>query len=115
MINSIRRNLQQQYLSNMLATAALPTGALISPDLQSMVRFSLRELRDKMKALSDTNGKGSKIDFASRAHLSEMQARITKVLDAPMVNISLSGLGMSFDDGHTAARSTSSQPEPQQP
>lgn len=82
MIGSIRRNLQQQYLQNMLATAELRSGAGISPDLQNMVRYSLRELSAKIGKALD---KKDSLDFASRAHLAEAKTRIDRVIDAPFV------------------------------
>ena len=50
-------------------------GQLVSPDLQSMVAFSLRELSDQMgvvldKAKTANNGK---LDFATKAHLQRVQ------------------------------------------
>ena len=87
MISSIRRNLQEQYVSNMLATAGLPQGAVVSPDLQSSVRYALRELSDNIGATLDkSTGGATKIDFASRGHLREMKSRIDRVLEKPMID-----------------------------
>jgi hypothetical protein len=87
MLSSIRRNLQKQHLQYMLASVDAPSGALTSPDLQSMVGFSMRELSDQIggvleKTKSANNG-GPKLDFAPRAHLSECKSKIDRVLSAP--------------------------------
>ena len=78
-ISSIRRNLQMQYLSYMLAAAESQPGALMSADLQSMVRFSMRDLGNQIEALL----KAGKLDLASRAHLTEAKNRIDRVLNVP--------------------------------
>lgn len=78
-ISSIRRNLQMQYLSYMLAAAESQPGALMSADLQSMVRFSMRDLGTQIEALL----KAGKLDLASRAHLTEAKNRIDRVLNVP--------------------------------
>lgn len=83
-ISSIGRNLQVEYLNWMLAQANTSPGSNQSPDLTGMVRFTLRELSDKIGDVmkkSGGNGK-SRLDFASRAHLSEAKSRIDRVLDA---------------------------------
>jgi hypothetical protein len=93
MLSSIRRNLQKQHLQYMLASVDAPSGALTSPDLQSMVAFSMRELSDQICGVLEktksangnggaTNG-GPKLDFATRAHLSECKSKIDRVLSAP--------------------------------
>lgn len=86
-ISSIRRNLQQQHVSYLLAAAESRPGALMSADLQSMIRYSLRELNDQLGELLKQAGagSGSKLDLASRAHLTEVRSRITRVLDAPAI------------------------------
>jgi hypothetical protein len=82
MICSFRRNLQQQYLQDMLSIAELKAGTGVSPDVQNMIRYSLRELSTKIGRTME--GK-DQIDFATRAHLSEAKVRIDRVLDAPFV------------------------------
>lgn len=87
-INSIARNLQVEYLNWMLSQANMSPGSGQSPDLTGMVRYTLRELSDKIgdvqKKTGGTAGAAgkSKLDFASRAHLSEAKSRIDRVLDA---------------------------------
>lgn len=89
MLSSVRRNLQRQHLQYLLAIVDSKPGELVSPDLQSMVAFSLRELSDQMgamldKAKSQNNGK---LDFATRAHLTECKSKIDRVLNAPHINL----------------------------
>jgi hypothetical protein len=55
-----------------------------------MVRFSLRELsRDISRTLD--KGNGQRIDFATRAHLTEVQSRIDRALNSPIVAPGTSG------------------------
>ncbi len=84
-INSIDRNLQRNYLDLMLAYARLQPGALLSADLSSMVRQSLRELSSRIgRALRPGAKEGEKVrlDFASRAHLTDCKSRIDRMLEA---------------------------------
>ncbi len=84
MLPSTRRNLQQQHLR--LATSYLAPGSGgISPDLAAMFRYSLRTLAADIETMLEA--RGDKIDFASRAHLSE---------SADLINRSLAGV---FVDG----------------
>jgi hypothetical protein len=87
MISSIRRNLQRQHLAYMLASAGGSRFSPMSPDLQSMVRFSLRELGDEIsEVLSKAKADGElKLDFATRAHLTECRDQIDKALDVQHV------------------------------
>jgi len=87
MISSIRRNLQAQHVQYLLALAEMPTGEAMYPDLQNMVRYALRELSEQIGAtLTRANTpEGSRIDLASRAHLSEVKSRIDRVLSAVYV------------------------------
>jgi hypothetical protein len=82
MLSSIKRNLQQQYIQNMLSVAELRSGTSVSPDLQNMVRFSLRELSARIGKATENK---DRLDFATRAHLTEAKIRIDRVLDAPFV------------------------------
>ncbi|MFN4242940.1 MAG: zinc-dependent metalloprotease [Tepidisphaerales bacterium] len=82
MIPSFRRNLQQQYLQNMLAIAEIRPTSSVSPDVQNMVRLAMRELSERIgKALENRD----RLDFGTRAHLAEAKTRIDRVLDAPYV------------------------------
>jgi hypothetical protein len=92
MINSPRRNLQKQWLNNQLAMANSAPGALMSADLQSMVRQNLRDLSGELAGTL----KSDKLDFATKAHLTEVKSRIDRTIDAPEVNVSVDLGGMLF-------------------
>ena len=83
MISSIRRNLQRQHLAYLIASASASRYIPVSPDLQSMVRYSLRELGDQINdVLAKSKSDGElKLDFATRAHLTECRDQIDKSLD----------------------------------
>ena len=90
MMSSIRRNLQRQHLQYLLAIVDSEPGALVSADLQSMVRYTLRDLNQQIgkvleKAKSADNG--SKLDVGTRAHLTEAKSQIDRVLDAPYIKM----------------------------
>jgi hypothetical protein len=97
LFTSIRRNLQKQHLQYLLATADSQPGRLVSPDLRNMVRFALRELSEQIGSVQDrtkSGANGSRLDFATRAHLNETKSEIDRVLDAPHIKMpSLGGLG----------------------
>ncbi len=101
MISSTRRNLQMQHLQFLLASADAPTGALMSADLQNMVRYSLRELSRDISRLMESGkvASGSKLDFGTRAHLSEVQSRIDRVLNTPVVTPGQSGMRTGMERG----------------
>lgn len=84
-LSSLARGLQRDYLDLMLTYVAQRPGMDMSPDLHAMLSFGMRELSDRIGAvLKDSalpDGK-SKLDFASRAHLTESKSRIDRVLDA---------------------------------
>lgn len=83
-ISSIDRNLQRAHLDLMLSYARAQPGALLSADLTSMVRQSLRELSGRIGRCL-RSGKGErelKLDFASRAHLIDCKSRIDRALEA---------------------------------
>ena len=86
LVNSIRRNLQRQHVQYLLAIAESKPGQLVSADLHSMVCYSLRELSQQIG--TDAAGAGDRIDFASRAHLSETKSQIDRVLNAPYIQMS---------------------------
>jgi hypothetical protein len=89
MLSSIRRNLQQQHLKYLIAIADSEPGNLVSPDLHSMVRFTLRELSEQIgNTLNKAKGDPSILDFGSRAHLTECKSRIDRILNAPYVKVS---------------------------
>jgi hypothetical protein len=57
-----------------------------------MVAYTLRDLSDKIGNLLGQPG-GSKIDFASRAHLSETKRQIDRVLNSPAIQMPTFGGG----------------------
>jgi hypothetical protein len=86
--SSIRRNLQKQHLAYMLAIVDADEGRLVSPDLQNQVRYSLRELNEKIGTMlesAEKPGASGKLDFATKAHLSECKSEIYRVLNAPHI------------------------------
>lgn len=86
MIAGIRRNLQNDYLTQMLGIVDNAAG--LSGDGQNMVRFAMRELSQKIDA---TLKAGDKIDFATRAHLTEAKSRIDRTLEKPLTSQGGSG------------------------
>ncbi|MGF1634651.1 MAG: zinc-dependent metalloprotease [Phycisphaerae bacterium] len=86
MLPSLRRNLQKQHLDYLLAIAKSEPGGMISPDLHSMVSYTLRELAEDIGRVLENgqNEEGWRIDLASRAHLNEAKRRIERTLDAPL-------------------------------
>ena len=107
MISSVRRNMQDTHLAYLLATAESAPGDVLTPDLRNMVRFSLRELSDRIAGVlgdpKDPKNAASKIDFASRAHLSEVRNRIERTLNAPIfANTNAAKPGA--DEGQSSAK-----------
>jgi hypothetical protein len=92
MISSIRRNLQRQHVQYLLATIESRPGQLVSADLQGMVAYTLRDLSDKIGSLLGAGA--TKIDFASRAHLSETKRQIDRVLNSPAIQMPQMGGGI---------------------
>jgi hypothetical protein len=88
MISSLRRNLQRQYVSYMLAIAESKPGALVSADLQSMVAYAMQELSSDIDSALKA---GTTVDFATRAHLSQTKSQIDRTLNAP--HIQMPGFG----------------------
>jgi hypothetical protein len=79
-ISSISRNLQQEHLSIMLNMVASRPGSTVSKDLHAMLTLTVRELSEKIGHTLD----GHKLDFASKAHLTECKSRIDRILSAPL-------------------------------
>jgi hypothetical protein len=52
----------------------------MSKDLHAMVTLALQELSGKIGHALE----GNKLDFASRAHLTECKSRIDRILSAPL-------------------------------
>jgi hypothetical protein len=100
MLSSLKRNLQVQHLNYLLAAAESRPGALMSADLQSLIRFHLRELSTQ---IDGTLKEGQKIDLASRAHLTEARSRINRVLEAPSITLPSGGGGTIILQGAAPA------------
>jgi hypothetical protein len=94
-LSSVERNLQRDYLNLMLSYARQRPGSVMSADLTSMLRQSLRELSLKIGTslgvvvLRGGGGESGpnpqvreKLDFASLAHLVDSKSRIDRVLEA---------------------------------
>lgn len=87
MLSSIKRNLQRQYVNNLLAIARTRPGTGgLSPDVHGMIRFTLADIQKQFEEAA----KAGKIDLATRAHLSEVAKQIELTLDADDVNVNLS-------------------------
>lgn len=82
--SSITRGLQREYLDGMIVYSQLPPGALMSADIQGMLRFALSELSDRIGDVLDASKtqEGSRLDFATLAHLTECKSRIDRMLAA---------------------------------
>lgn len=83
LISSTRRNLQRQHLQVLIAIAESEPGQLVSADLQGMARFTVRELGDRIGGTLDAAKEGAKLDFATKAHLTECRSLIQRTLDGP--------------------------------
>jgi hypothetical protein len=95
MTSSLRRNLQRQYVQYMLNIADAKPGTLVSADLQSMARYAMQELSDGIGKLL-SNGGDAKIDFATKAHLTQTKSQIDRVLNAPHIQMPAYGGGGSI-------------------
>ena len=79
-ISSLRRGLQRAYVSRL---CGIMLGTAASADAQAIAAARLRDLSSSIKGLL---AKGDvKLDEYSRAHLVDLDARITKALDASVV------------------------------
>jgi hypothetical protein len=98
MISSLRRNLQREYVERMIELTFPGAGAgeAYKP-VSNLAMFKLRQLRDKLAAIVDEKGAGTKLDPYTLAHLGEARVRIEKALDASYVyNAGGGAAGMSF-------------------
>ena len=79
-ISSLRRGLQRAYVSRL---CGIMLGTAASTDAQAIAAARLRDLSSSLKGLL---AKGDvKLDEYSRAHLVDLDARITKALDASVM------------------------------
>ncbi len=96
MISSLRRNLQAEYVDRLIDLRLMSgDNSEAGKAIGSLATFHLRNLSDKIKPLIDA--KSGNVDTYSKAHLTELNARIEKALDASYVinkNDGGSGLGM---------------------
>jgi hypothetical protein len=75
-VSSIRRSLQRQFLDVVEPLVRTPPGVVLSADLHAMVQQTVRELRDGIHKVLETD----KIDFASKSHLTACESRIERML-----------------------------------
>lgn len=81
MISSISRNLQSKHVVRlMLYVRADLSYSNLSPDLQRMIRFNLRDLGTKIEGVLES--KGDALDYATKAHLTETHSQIMRCLEA---------------------------------
>jgi hypothetical protein len=79
-ISSLRRGLQRAYVSRL---CGLVLGTATSADVQALAAARLRDLSASIKAVLAKDD--VKLDDYSKAHLADLDARITKALDATVV------------------------------
>jgi hypothetical protein len=79
-IASLRRGLQRAYVSRL---CGLVLGTAAPADAQAVAAARLRDLSSSIKALLAKND--VRLDDYTRAHLVDLDARITKTLDATVV------------------------------
>jgi len=79
MLSSITRGLQREYLDLMLPYLQAAPGTIVSADLDGMIRYAMRELSEKIGGVLKG---GARLDFGSRAHLTECKSRIDRALEA---------------------------------
>jgi hypothetical protein len=84
MLSSTRRNLQRQHVQYLLAIAESKPGQLVSADLQSMVSLALKDLSEQ---INTTLAQANRLDFATRAHLTQTKSQIDRVLNAPYITM----------------------------
>ena len=58
-----------------------------------MASYAMQELSDQIGRTASTQG-GDKIDFATRAHLSQTKSQIDRTLNAPHIQLPGGGGGM---------------------
>ena len=83
MISPERRGMQDTQLQFLLATANADPSLQLSPDVQNLARYGLRELADKIGKVLDSD---AKLDFGTRGHLTEARSKILRTLDKPLVD-----------------------------
>ncbi len=81
MVNSIRRALQRAYTRQMTAYVVMPAGWFVPADANALMRMTCERLHDKIAAVSDDKN----LDDVSRAHLLDVQRRMSKALNAQQI------------------------------
>ena len=96
MISSIRRNLQREHLERLIDLALTSeTYDAASKPIATLAAMHLRELQGKVESLVKN---ASKVDPYTKAHLMDVETRITQALDAQYIanQPDLSALAMPF-------------------
>lgn len=84
-ISSLRRNLQQEYLSRIIDLSMSKSGSTAAyKPVSNLSLMELRKLNDEVELSLKNNG--DKLDVYSKAHLIEVQEKIKKALEAPFQN-----------------------------
>ncbi len=77
-VNSFRRNLQREHLNLLMELILTEPGGMVPADANAIARLTAGKLSSKIgKTL-----KGSKLDVATEAHLTDVKTRIDKALEA---------------------------------
>lgn len=76
-ISTVRRSLQREYLNVIEPLVRTPPGALVSPDIHAMLQHSVKTLAAEIGKVME----GTKLDFASNAHLAACRSRIERMLE----------------------------------
>ena len=87
MISSLRRNLQRQHVSRLIALSLENTGNSALRTVTSLARRQLRQLNDEIGGMLQQNGE--KMDAYTHAHLEDLQVLIAKTIDAQVIVSSL--------------------------
>jgi hypothetical protein len=85
LLSSLRRNLQQEHLDRLI-DLSIPqnfSSSVAQTAISNLAMSKIRELKEKVASLlTDAN---TKLDPYSKAHLEEVQAKITKLLDSQII------------------------------
>lgn len=90
-VSDVRRSLQREYLALVEPLVRSGPGRAVSPDVHAMLAHSLAELSHKLSGMvNDVEGR---LDFASRAHLTECKSRIDRMLSSELKEFERFGFG----------------------
>jgi hypothetical protein len=87
-VSDVSRSLQREYLGLMEPLVRIQPGLILSPDLDAMLKYSLRQLADQIDAVLQTGA----VDFASAAHLKDCKTRIDRMLAPELREYGMFGL-----------------------